>query len=440
MSKASKAKKEILEYTQEGLLEFLKRVPRDQISQGFWKVYQERPGRGGGSIQCVVGRSDFEVDQDLEDVAQNQFLETYGGGAYTFKLHDSNRQRIKEMPDIKVHLPGESVTQHPKGPDGEGDDLIAAQVKQTRSSGQLLQATLGNRILEKQLEKLNGDSGGDPLKLAMAEMIKANIKNNGNGKQSSTRELMELAILSKTIAEPPKDQGSSKAIDGIMAAVSGLVTAQSTMNQANMTNFNQSMQMQMTMMQTMGGLNQQDPYIVLLQQAPDLIDRVVGGVVSSIREYRGVALENAAAGAGRALEVDGNGNGKGNRNAAPAPTGQRTAAPPQQKAQNQFLVVVYQNYKHGVPPDTCADQVQHYLSDAHLRGILSLGPEECIERLAQEGLALSFQRDPQLKLYVYKVIEQVKRIYENAAEESAPDKSETIELPDKSEEGEGEGS
>ena len=320
MAKTSKAKREIHEYTREGLLAFLKNLPKEQISQGFWKVCQDRPGRGGlGTIQASVGHAEFEADPDLEQIVQEQFLETYGGGSYTFKLYDSHRKRVEEMPDFRVHLAGEPITQHPKGEDSS--DIVGNQLKQARSTGQLLQAELGNRVLEKQLDKLNDGGSDDPLKLAMAEMLKATVKKNSNGNQTSTRELMELMILSKSMQDPPKDQGSSKAIDGIMTAVSGLVSAQSTMNQANMTNFNQSMQMQMTMMQTMAGLNQQDPYLVLLQQTPDLIDRVIGGVASSIREYKGAAIENIAAGAGHALEV-GAQNGNGNGNAAAAPTGQ----------------------------------------------------------------------------------------------------------------------
>ena len=419
MPKASKTKAEILEYTREGLLAFLKKLPTEQISQGFWKVYQDRAGRGGlGTIQASVGRAEFEPDADLEQIVQEQFLETYGGGSYTFRLHDSHRARVKEMPDLRVYLAGEPIAKT-KPSDGDGSDVMAEQLKNTRSQGQLMQATFANKMLEKQMDKLNGDTS-DPLKGAMADLIRSNIKEkkNGNG-HGDTKELMELLILSKAIAEPatPKENGSSKAVETIMSAVSGLVTAQASMNQGNMSQMNQAMQFQMTMMQNMGSLGQEDPYIVLLKQAPDLIDRITGGVIHSIREYRGAAMENAAAGAGLGFEQAGAGQPGGNGNTYPPANGHQTPGPgghaPQPQQQNQFLIVVYQNFKRGVPPEVCADQVQYYLTEPQLRGVLSLEMAECMKLLEKEGLGLAFQRDPQLKEYVYKVIEEVKRIYEN---------------------------
>lgn len=395
----------VQQYEAEVLREVLSRLPRESMVAGSWRVYHEQPGRNGGTLDSYCGPIAYAADVDLEEQLRHDFAPKYGGGAYTLRLYDADRKRMEGVPAIRVALPGEpKVGGVPVSE--QAIDLAGVEAQQIKSLTN--QQTL--LMLQKNIERLSGD-GSDPVKAAMAKVLESSV--NGHGKEASPRELLELAMVAKALRDdgPKQSDAIDKAMAGIMQAVTGLVTAQAQMNGTMMQNLQGVVQTSLSMIQTVQSLGQQDPWIVALQMAPDILDRFGGALVNTVREVKQGYLEVQADQAGQALAHAGAQQPRSAGLPAPAPVAGAPA-----RGRNEFVVAVYQNYRHRVPPDVTADQVQYFLSDQQLQGVLSGAPDDVLAFLEREGLKASFDKDGALRAYVRQVIVEIQELYRKAAE------------------------
>jgi len=232
--------------------------------------------------------------------------------------------------------------------------------------------------------------------------------------------------------DKPASQSSQmeKILETMAAGFGALMTSSMQMQQAQMQSMNGIMQHSMGMLSQVQTMGQQDPIITALTMAPDIIDRLFGGVVNSITQYKEAKIELTAAEAAHGLTRAGQqrptnppaGNGAATTppaGGAPKTNGNGNGSG---KTSNDFLKIVYESYKRRIPPPVAADNVQYWLSEEQLHGILSAGPDQVIGVLEANGLKKFFDQDPNLRQYVLLLIIELQKIYTEAADKADAEK------------------
>ncbi|MGI0149787.1 MAG: hypothetical protein ACREDF_09695, partial [Thermoplasmata archaeon] len=408
----------IEEYRDRYLTEFLQKIPKESI-QGFrFKVYQRRAGRNGGTIDCYLDMLDYDPDGDLENIVREKFVGSHGGGDYVLHLYDALRNRVEEMPKVMLSFPGGPHDQTQATASAMADATVP-MVLQQKKALELLSLQQQTAFMERQIAKLSAGDGDnkDPLKLAMAEMLRAQVAGGPKEKVTSVEDLLKLKMVMKAFEDdkpPPQSSHMEKLLETMATGFGALMQSSMAMQQNQMASMQTIMSQSMGMLQQVQTLGQQDPIITALTMAPDILDRLFGGVVNSIKEYKEAKIEVTAAEAAHGLTRAGQ-----SRASLPPPSGvqpkpQGNGAP---KTGNEFLRVVYDSFKHSVPADVAADSVQYYLTDEQLHGVLSAPPEEVVGVIERSGLKKFFDQDPKLKNYVLGVVKALQAVYAHAADE-----------------------
>ena len=409
----------IIDYKSEYFQRVLKQIPTESIDQGHWKIYRESPGRNGGTIRSFLGKIDYLPDIDLQSEILEQFVPQYGGGMYILQLHDFERKKVVEVPPVHIHIPGEPKIGGvaPSDAAGQAESGTSQTIlNQERAQTAYLQAKQQNMFIQSQIDKLDkSGASDDPMKTMMADLLRSKLKGEDDSGRNSTRETIELMMMMKTlnpepVHAPPANTAADQAYAGIMQAVTGLIQMQAQMSSTNMQTFQTVMTQSMEMIQqvqSMGG-GKQDPWTMLVQSIPDIL----AGLGNIAREVKDGIIEVKSAQAGAALERAGQGAPQG----LPAPRPQR---PPPGGPRNDFLTVVYENYRRQVPAEITADQIQYYLTEQQLAGVLSMPAPRVLQELETQGLGAFFQKEPALKAYVQAVVEALQKIYHEASEAQA---------------------
>lgn len=438
--KPPRAKATVQQFRDEVLGNILKKLPKEALAAGKFKVYQKRPGPTGGVLTSYLDWMEFNPDGDLEAEVAAKYIPRYGGGEYVLHLYDAFRNRIEDVPDILLNFPGApaSVAAADTLAAGSGDS-ITLQVQQAKQQQQLLSIQQANAFAEAQIAKLtkNGEEK-DPLKLAMADMIRSKISGDDQPKPTSIEDLIKLKMVVKMFEDDkpaPASSNMEKLLETMATGFGAMMQASMQMQHSQMASMQQVMNQSMGMLNQVQTLGQQDPIITALTMAPDIIERLFGGVVNSIEKYKESRLEltaaEVAAGLGRAgatrqlpagqqppaqppngsQKPPAGANGNGNGNGKPA--------------NNDFLKVVYESYKRGIPAEIAAENVQYYIPDEQLHGVLSVSPDQVVGFLEQSGLKKFFDQDPKLRQYVLAIVIEIQSIYAEAAKKADAEKNKT---------------
>lgn len=440
-SKTPRAKATIQEFKDQYLGKILEKLPKEALAAGKFKVYQRRPGPNGGMLTSYLDWMEFDPDGDLESEVAARFIPKYGGGEYVLHLYDAFRNRIPDLPDILLNFPGPPaiVAADMAGAGGTGTptESLSIQLHQANQQSKLLTIQQQNAFAEAQIAKLTkGGEEKDPLKLAMADIIRSKIVSDDQPKPTSLEDLIKLKMVMKMFDEdkaPPASSNMEKMLETMATGFGAMMQSSMQMQQAQMASMQTVMNQSMGMLQQVQTLGQQDPIITALTMAPDIIERLFGGVVNSIGQYKESRLELIAAEAAHGLSKAGNGTPK-----IPAPQPSPAAAPTPSNgngkpkpANNDFLKVVYESYRRGIPPNVAAENVQYYIPEDQLHGILSVGPDQVVAYLEQSGLKKFFDQDPKLRQYVLGIVVEIQALYAEAADKAAAEaaakkKTETV--------------